>query len=366
MHIGIDARLSGLRHAGIGRYTQNLIRELLQTATEKDRFTVFFHDEDQAKEVLGTEYESKQVQIALAPIQHYSLKEQLQLPRLFSKQKLDILHVPHFNVPVAYRGKMIVTIHDLLWHEHRGAQVTTLHPLLYFLKYLFYRFITYWAVSKAVHILVPAQTVKDTVLRYYPFAQDKITVTYEGTSIPATAKTTVKKRNKTLLYVGSLYPHKNVQLVLAALTELPEYTLLIASARSVFQEKMKQRVKKLDLQDRVSFLGFVPDEELALLYQEVTAVVQPSFSEGFGLTGIEAMSLGTPVLASDIPIFSEVYEDAAVFFSPYSVSSFLYAVHRLETLDLSEKIDTGLALSKRYNWKQMAKKTYAAYCDSLR
>jgi hypothetical protein len=79
---------------------------------------IFFTDRAQATEVLGPDWATAltQVSVKYTPIQHYTLEEQLKLPRIFNSSQLDLLHVPHFNVPLAYQGKLIVTIHDLLWH----------------------------------------------------------------------------------------------------------------------------------------------------------------------------------------------------------------------------------------------------------
>ena len=132
----------------------------------------------------------------------------------------------------------------------------------------------------------------------------------------------------------------------------------------VFQDKVKSYIKYKNIENQVEFLGYVSDEKLADLYQQVTALVQPSFSEGFGLTGVEAMALGTSVLASDIPIFKEIYQDAAFYFSPHSVASFIQAVYALE--QNTDEINTeGQAIAKNYSWKKMARDTQKVYQEIL-
>jgi hypothetical protein len=142
--IGIDCRLAGKKHAGIGRYIENLVIRLPKVAKEqKDnrqtiKWVYFFYDQSQANEISDQIPESNRstIKTVIAPIRHYSLAEQVKLPAIFKKENLDILHVPHFNVPILYAGKLVVTIHDLLWHERKGLHVTTLHPFLYWLTYL--------------------------------------------------------------------------------------------------------------------------------------------------------------------------------------------------------------------------------------
>lgn len=365
MNIGIDARLSGSKHAGIGRYTQNLITELIQQ-NKKDKLILFFYDQKQADEVLGKLSKNKKIETVITPIRHYTFAEQKELPKLFSKENLDLLHVPHFNIPIFYKGKIIITIHDLLWHEYKGSSVTTLSPIKYILKYLFYRLVTRIAVYKAEKILVPALTIKNTVIKFYPRTKKKIVITKEGANIadPKSLKNLPKLKN-TFLYVGSLYPHKNLNLVLQALPSLTKYKLLIVGSRNVFQDKVRSYIKYKEIEDRVEFLGYVPDNELAKLYQQVSALVQPSFSEGFGLTGVEAMSFGTSVLASDIPIFKEIYQDAAFYFSPHSSASFIQAVHALE-LNSDKKNTEGIKLSKEYSWNKMVEQTIEVYKEILK
>lgn len=363
MKIGIDCRLAGSKHAGIGRYTESLVQNLLNIHN-KNYWVLFFFDDEQAKSVLKEHYLNKNVEVVIAPIKHYSLEEQIRLPIIFNNSHLDLLHIPHFNIPIFYNGKLVVTIHDLLWHEFKGGEATTLSPAKYFLKYLFYKTIVKLAVSKAKKIIVPAETIKNIVVKFYPKTKNKIVITKEGSKIWDNKITTKQKFKKTLLYVGSLYPHKNIKLVIKSLSILNDYKLLISSSRNIFRDKIEDYVKNVGVQDRVTFLGYTKDEDLAQLYSEVSALVQPSFSEGFGLTGVEAMSLGTPILASNIPIFNEIYKNIAYYFSPHSESSFISAVHELEKDDGSRLIK-GIKLSKTYSWKKMALKTLEVYSGIL-
>ena len=362
MTIGIDCRLSGKAHAGLGRYTENLIREILST-DKKTSYVLFFFDTIQANTVLGTFQNADNVRIVIAPVKHYSLREQLQMPWYYYTAKLDLLHVPHFNVALLYFSKTVVTIHDLLWHEKRGSTVTTLSPMVYWLKYAFYHIVTRVAVSRSATVLVPSKTVKKTVLKHYPFAKEKIKVTQEGTHL-TTPKKVPKRKQQQLLYVGSLYPHKNIRLVIDALKQLPKTSLVIIGSRNNFQKKVEQYVKNRKLQQRVSFLGYVSDSTLTQQYLQATALVQPSFSEGFGLTGLEALSLQTPILVSDIPIFREVYKDAATYFDPHSIESFISGYKKIQKQSVRSFKKRAEHVAASYSWKKMAKETLAVYRSS--
>lgn len=369
--IGIDCRLSGPKHAGIGRYIENLLQQLPHIKDLEIEWVFFFYDKTQWNAFLKKQTTHKaffeQTTIAYAPVRHYSLDEQVRIPAIFAERNLDLLHIPHFNIPFVYPGKIVVTIHDLLWHEYRGLQVTTLSPLEYWVKYGMYRLVVRQAVQKAKKIFVPAETTKQTLKKYFPGSAPKVIVTHEGVeSTFLKSQKHASLHSKNLIYVGSLYPHKNIEVVLQGLVQLSEYSLHIVGSRNVFQDNVRTRVKELQLEDRVSFHGYLTDEQLIDLFHNCTALVQPSFFEGFGLTGIEAMASHLPVLASDIPIFHEIYDRHAVFFNPKSVESFCQATLQIEHKTSHHIDDARTYVEKQFSWEKMAKQTVEAYVSILK
>jgi len=174
MRIIIDARFYGLENAGLGRYTINLIDQLQKIDSQNEFFVLL------RKKYFDRLNWPKNWTPVLAEIPHYGLSEQIKLPRIIKSLKPDLVHFLHFNVPVFYRGKFIVTIHDLLMHKQKGKEATTLTPSRYFFKRLGYKFVFGLAVRRAVRVIVPSQTVKDEVAYYYKLDPDKIIVTYEG------------------------------------------------------------------------------------------------------------------------------------------------------------------------------------------
>jgi glycosyltransferase involved in cell wall biosynthesis len=373
VRIGFDARLAGQTHAGIGRYSENLIRNLIPLVEESGTLPVtlviFFYDQTQAKQVMSNFFTHKQVELVYTGIKHYGLREQLLLPKIYKKAKLDLLYVPHWNVPLAYRGKLLITVHDLLWHEQKGMQATTLKAWQYPIKYLAYRLISSSAISRASTIFVPTKTIASTIANYYKNTHKKVVVCNEGIAplYEKALKTTVgsQKISKQFIYTGSLYPHKNLKLIIQSLRKLPKHKLLIASSRNLFQRQIRTLAANYKVKKQVVFLGFVSDEKLIELYQKSLALVQPSFSEGFGLTGIEAMASQTAVLASDIPVFREIYQDAALFFDPHSTTSFLEAVKTLELSDRKKILKKGLAVAASYSFSQMAEELWQEMLSKL-
>lgn len=371
--IGIDCRLWGIKHSGIGRYTEELVRNLHGINSELE-FTLFCRRSD-LTEITGLVPGWKIVE---ADIPHYGFAEQLKLPRIFQSEKLDLLHVPHFNVPLLYSGKFVATIHDLLWHEVKSWTVTTLSAPKYAVKYLAYRGSVRNTVLRAEKLIVPSLTVKRDLLKRFKLPQEKIEVTYEGVA------SNVLKNKKNLknvlaklgvkegfvLYVGNLYPHKNVESIVRAVKLLRNNNLqiVIVSSRNVFQKRFLAFIKKEGLKDRIHVLGNVSDAELGVLYSSAKAFVFPSFSEGFGLPGLEAMAAGLPLLCSDIPVFHEIYNDAPEYFNPRDANDIAQKLQRvLADNNLRLKmIKKGRIQASKYSWKKMAEETLGVYNKVLK
>ena len=361
--IGIDARLYGHKHAGIGRYTQNLVSALVSLYPETHFTLLVNHDN-------LPETTAPNLTFVKTDIRHYSLAEQIRLPKILNNLDIDLLHTPHFNVPIFYNKPFVVTIHDLLWHEKTGLKVTTLPAWKYFIKYFGYRHVSANAIKKSAHIFTPTKHIKQKISDRFPISRSKISVTYEAVDIAfGQAKTKPVKKypldSPYILYTGSLYPHKNADVLLDVLTQT-DLNLLVASARNIFLDKFKQKVSQRDLQSRVKFLGFVPDSDLAFLYQKARACVLPSQSEGFGLTGLEAMASGGVVVCNQHPVLKEVYGSAALFVDTTKASQIVGALQKLDSKTQRQSLLEKSKLQvKKYSWETMAKQTYQGYQSVL-
>lgn len=363
--IGIDCRLAGTKHGGIGRYIEELITRLPELSSEIE--WVFFVDQSYS---LPKEF-GPNVEIAKVNVKHYSLKEQLFWGRFLDRYQLDLIHIPHFNVPWFLHTPSVITIHDLLWHEMRGIQVTTLPSWQYWLKYVAYRLVSSKAVTQAKVIIAPTQAVKNTIIKFYPSAKKKITVTLEGFNHLFAKQTAAQKKNAhQLIYVGSLYPHKNIKVVLQALKLDPNLSLIICTARNAFTTKTEELAAKMEVQSRVTIYQQLSDQELIKHMSESVALVQPSLSEGFGLTGLEALAMKLPIIVTDIPVFKEVYQSAAIYFDQHSPQALINSVVKVNQLD-SNKVaqkefwNQAQKVTAQYSWDETAKKTLAAYQSAL-
>lgn len=359
LRIGFDGRLAGPLHAGIGRYSEELLKRVLfsKFPGHSVQWVVWVRP-DHGMTWLEQRAAAENIQLRTTTISHYGLMEQtLWLRELYSTQ-LDLLHVPHFNVPLGYARPFVVTIHDLLWHSQRDSRATTLSPWMHMLKYAAYRVVSESAIQRARAILVPSQQVQKEIAQYTG-RRNKVFVTYEGIpEVYRLAGLAKAKKEPFIVYTGSLYPHKNIEVVLRALQGMKDTRLKLVSTRSVFTEKTRERARALGVEDQLEFLGFVPDEELIRLYGRARALVQPSKSEGFGLTGLEAMAVGCPVIASSLPIFKEIYGEHAQYFDPDSPNELALALGReVSAQALKEARSHALG----YSWDKLAEETIQVY-----
>ena len=363
MRIVIDGRFYGLENAGLGRYLTNLVSELTKIDSDNEYVLLL------RKKYFDSLSLPKNWKKVLADFRHYSLKEQLLLPGIVQKENPDLVHFPHFNVPVTFNGKYVVTIHDLLMHKQIGLSATTLPAPIYFFKRLAYRFVFDTAVRKSRAIIVPSFAVKNELEKLYKDVSNKINVSYEGLDENITTSGGAKITRPYFVYTGNAYPHKNLKRLIQAIVLLninrdEKINLLIASARNAFTSRVEKMIKELKAQNFVKLLGFVPDEELGTLYKNSLGLVFPSLSEGFGLPGLEAMNAGTILLASEIPVFKEIYAGHAVYFNPLDFSSIEKAMRNVLEMDPTERknlIEKGQEFAKRYSWAKMAKETLKIY-----
>lgn len=364
MRIGIDARLYGVKHTGIGRYTQNLILNLAK-ADRKNTYVIFGSEE------IREEIESlKRFEFVKLKTRIYSFGEQLINPFVFKKANLDLLHVPHFNAPIFYSGRLIITLHDLIKHFSTGKDTTTHSPTTYWIKHWAYRLIVKINLTKSVSVIVPSNFWRDYLVDKLHIPADKVHVTYEAVDKKFVLDKKLKPQKilsqyglekPFLIYTGNLYPHKNVPFLIKAVNRFNEahkhqITLAIVCSRQVFKDAISpSRYVKL--------LGYVPDNELSVLYSQALALVQPSLMEGFGLTGLEAMQLDLPVLSANASCLPEAYGNAALYFDPHKISDLIQKLDLIVTQPevLQDLVKKGRQRRKFFSWYKTAKQTLAVY-----
>jgi glycosyltransferase involved in cell wall biosynthesis len=266
---------------------------------------------------------------------------------------------------------MVVTFHDLIRHISKGKDTTTRNYSFYKLKYLGYLLVDRIAMWRAKKIIVPAIYWKNELMVKYHLPGKKIEVTYEG--VNSVIKKTSEKKSFGLVkpyvvYTGNLYPHKNIPVLLSAIKLLSgQVSLALVGARSVFTEKAREMINRMQVSDYVHLLGRLTDMEISQLYFQASAFVFPSLIEGFGLTGLEAMAAGLPVIAANASCLPEIYGKAAVYFNPKDPGELADVIFRVVSDNQLNKTLSALGLEKvkQYSWPKMAAETWKVYQNVL-
>ncbi len=379
MHIGIDARLYGPEQGGLGRYIEQLILHLEQIPTT-DTFSIFLRSENWE----AYQPKNKNFRKVMADIPWYGWKEQVLLPKIFEREHVDIMHFPHWNIPLYYNQPFVVTIHDLLLLHFPTRAASTLGPVTYWFKQYMYKKVLRHAAQHAEHILATSEFTKQDIHHTLDIALKKITVTYQAAFLKkekgsAALQTTPVKwlerlgiTKPYLLYVGVAYPHKNLDGLLTAWEIFcakygNNYQLVLAGKHNYFYKKLLANQRASKNENKPIFTGFVSDTELETLYKGAALYVFPSFYEGFGLPPLEAMSYNLPIAASNASCLPEILGEAAVYFDPHQPTE-MAAVFFKTLTDQAMRhalIAAGQKRYPRFSWKKLAEKTAETYRASL-
>lgn len=366
MKIGIDARFVGPQGTGLGKYTEKLILNLAKIDS-KNYYHIFLKEDNWSYLKLKRYKNFKKI---LANVSWYSIEEQVKMATIFKYQHLDLLHVPHFNVPIMYKGKFVVTIHDLIHHKFAETSATTKNTLMFKIKRFAYKKVIEHAIYKSQKIITPSNFVKEDIVQNFKVDPSKIVVTYESAEeeYEKTKNWSLATGNY-LLYVGNAYPHKNLERLLDAFKllttnyKLPTTHLIIVSPRDVFFDRLQEEIKKRGLERSVKIKEYLQAHELSELFQKATAYVFPSLSEGFGIPGLNALKSGLPLTASDIPVLREIYGNGAIYFDPESPQDMAQKIQNVLSNNKvrSNLIKKGKEQAKKYSWQKMAQETLAVY-----
>ena len=350
MRIGIDARL--IEETGVGRYIRNLVGELSEIDT-KNSYAVFLRK----KSYDSFKLPNSRWQKRLANVPWHTVIEQLVMPKLFAKEHLDLVHIPYHNPPIFYGSPMVITIHDLTILHFDTGRATTLPSPLYKLKRWGYWCELSIGLRRAKNIIAVSEATKQEIIDHFGINPSKIIVTYEAADVGKSSKKRLIE-DRYVLYVGNAYPHKNLDTLLAAWTHMKNTRLVLATPRDYFSEQLAKKIDK-----NVIMFGPATKNQLVNLYTYAQALVFPSLMEGFGLPGIEAMALGTPVICSDIPVFREIYGDACLMFDPKNPEDIAAKLNRImEDKNLRTTLITqGKKQAARYSWRRMAEQTLKTY-----
>ncbi len=402
--IGIDARFYGPIGKGLGRYTQEVVDNIIRL-DKQNKYVIFLRQENFSKFTVDNppfnSVQDRRVKKVLIDIKWYSLAEQILMPFYIWRQRLDLMHFPHFNVPIFCPTKFIITIHDLILIRYPTRRASTMGPFLYKIKNWAYRIVIWLAIKRAKKIIAVSKFTKNDVIKQFKVKKDKVQVTYEGVfkSFQNKKDELDDKKvllryniiNPFLLYVGNAYPHKNLESLVRVFSRLRQgyggqvkirkdnesensLQLVLVGKKDYFYKRIRNYAYQLGLWQEnnlgtpVIFPGYVPDTQLEVLYKRALAYVFPSFYEGFGLPPLEAMAKGCPVVSSNKTSMPEILEKAAIYFNPDNEKEMQEQIERIiKDKNLrQELINEGYEQVKKYSWQECAKKTLGVYQEVLK
>jgi glycosyltransferase involved in cell wall biosynthesis len=380
--IGIDARFYGPLGKGLGRYTQEIVDQITTLDTQNEY--VIFLSKSNFDEFVP---KNTSVTKVLADIPWYGFAEQIKMPRLIAKQNLDLMHFPHFNVPIFCPVPFVVTIHDLILTKFPTIRATTLGPVVYFIKNIAYRFGINVAVRRSQKIIAVSEYTKKDIIDQFGVQSEKVSMIYEGVanldeSIDQKFTTKLKASEilsgycilePYLLYVGNAYPHKNLESLIRVFVQLhknqPFLKLVLVGREDYFYHRLKLFAQEVSNDNEsIIFPGYVPDRDLQTLFEHADLYVFPSKYEGFGLPPLEAMSRGCAVASSNATCLPEILGEAAHYFDPNDEQA-MYATIKTILFDPKLKqtlIAKGKERSKLFSWEQAARETLKVYQRSLK
>lgn len=362
MKIAIDAREYA---TSTGYYVKWLIEGLKKT-DKTNQYIILMKPKD-AETFKSTE----NFKAVPTSYKEFTFGEQLGYLRQIMKLKPDLVHFPAVQQPILYPGKVVTTFQDLTTIRFRNP---TKNPIVFWLKLQVYKFVNWYVARKSLHILTPTEFVRNDVANYTKVPLSKITATHEAIAIPEDAteepiKDLVDKQF--IMYVGRPQPHKNLHRLMEAHAQLlkkhPNLILVLAGKKDKMYDSYTKLAEKLGTTDRIMFPGWVTDGQKRWLMTHTAVFVAASLSEGFFISGIDAMWCGTPVASSNASCLPEVHADAAHYFDPYDVDEMARAIDEVMTDDnLRKKLVTaGYENIKRFSWDKMARQTLEVYEKAL-
>ena len=376
MRIGIDCRTvlntrSGER-AGVGHYTYHLVRALLDL--DQDNDYVLFFDYRMPREATQ-EFVQANTRISFFPFSSYGKF----LPFAYShmlvsaavlKHRLHVFHGPANTVPLAYPKRSVITLHDLAIYRH---------PEWFPSQVFSTRLLVPQSVRKAKHIIAVSKATKGDLQELFNVPSKKISVIPEAASTELLELNDrlhdVRKKYKLpgryLLFVGTIEPRKNLQVLLEAWARLqqmrPEAVkdtqLVLAGGVGYLGEPIIALIKKMKLNETVRHIGYVSHNHKILLMQQAAGFIFPTLYEGFGLPVLEAMQLGVPVITTNTSSIPEVTGSAALLVEPSDVEDIAQAMKRVLTDPKQSKrmVTAGLVQAKKFSWQKTAEQTLAVY-----
>jgi alpha-1,3-rhamnosyl/mannosyltransferase len=361
---------------GIGQYTKSLAEALIASG-EVDLW--LFYSLAWSREVRTQPVHNiatvKTLIKKLLP-HPYSLSRALQqykFAQFAGKKKIELYHEPNF-LSHRFAGPTVITAHDLSWirfpDTHPSERVKVMNRL-------FPR-----SLENAAHIITDAEFIRQEIIAYFGVPPGRIT------AVPLAARSNFRPREADecragldnlglgyrsfILCAGTLEPRKNLDFVIRTYAAMPQEfrsrrPLVLVGMKGWLTSSLESVMQPLMASGEVRTVGFVSEDDLALLYASASMLVYPSLYEGFGLPPLEAMSSGTPVIVSDRSTLPEVVGPAGVLIDPADAAGLRDAICRLDEdrAYWDDRRSASLQQAATFSWSRCARETMAIYRSVL-
>ncbi len=371
MHIAINAHLlahtRSFRRAGVSNYVEALLKHL-GDIDQHNRYSVYT-TRGLTNRDLGLPPNFR-VKSSALPTINPRIRipwEQILAPPMLRLNRADVFHGVLNVTPLFCPVPSVVTIHDLaFWSFPQTFRKVNRAYLTWATKV---------AAKQASYILAVSEATKREIMRYLDIPAEKIIVTYDAADErfqpPEPAVLEEFRRRKSLpdrfvLFVGTLEPRKNIPSLLDAYAYLAkeiDAPLIIGGGKGWLYDEIFAKAERLNLGDKIRFVGYIDNDELPLWYAAATTFVFPSIYEGFGMPLLEAMACGTPTITSNRSSMPEVVGDAGLTVDTTDPEELADAIQRVVgNAGLRQELrERGLQQARRFSWLETAERTLAVY-----
>jgi glycosyltransferase involved in cell wall biosynthesis len=370
MRIAIDARWIFPEISGIGLYTQELVRAMAALNTAHEAVLLFREQAvlDRTAQVTGFR-DNPRFSARLFPWGLFTPSSQIRLPFLLRSLGVDVYHSTNYMMPlVGCRGfRRVVTMHDLiplLFRDHAPrSKKARLFPV--------FKRLMYEVGRRADLIVAVSESTRRDILRELAIAPERhnrVVTIHEACDAAFHAGASPEPRTKPrILYVGRRDPYKNLTGLIAAFGKIRaggvDAVLRVVGSDDPRYPEARRLAQELQLDPHIEWAGYVHDRQLPDQYRAADVFALVSKYEGFGLTVLEAMGCGTPVVCGNTSSLPEVAGDAAILVDPADTNAIAAALTRVLTdpalaASMREK---GLVHAARFSWRRAAEETFKTY-----
>jgi glycosyltransferase involved in cell wall biosynthesis len=370
MRIAFDGTTLRPGRTGVGYYTEHLLHHLAEEAPDDDLFVI----SNRAVDITHPLPPTVRIEAGVRRVPRMIWMQAI-APRTLRHIHADVAHFTNGMVPLASPVPTVVTIHDM-----GLTMFPRFHPPR---RVLLNRPLVDLAARRASAIITVSQSAKRDIIRLYGLAPQRVHVVHEAAAPAFRLMHDVRELERVrrryelsdrfILYVGTIEPRKNLPMLIDGFAkrrkagDIP-HQLVCAGPYGWLSRDIQARIERLQIEDAIRFVGYVPFEDLPALYNLAEMFVFPSLYEGFGLPVIEAMACGVPVITGHVPALAEVAGGA---------------VHQLERLDADslgdalvtlarsrerrgELASLGLERARTFSWQRAARETLEVYREAIR